>query len=72
MKQIKELNQKKVAQNIGKLLAESGMSNEEIAELLDTTPRVLYYWQNGNRLPNAKSLFALSQVFNVSIESILV
>ena len=71
MNKIKKLNKKRVAQNVGRLIAESKMSNEMIAEQLDITPRLLYYWQEGKRIPSAENVYGLSQLFEVSMESIL-
>ena len=72
MNELKKLNKKRVAQNVGRLISESNMPNEEIAFQLDITPRLLYYWQTGKRIPNTENVYGLSQLFKVSIESILV
>lgn len=71
MNELKKLNKKRVAQNVGRLIAESNISNEEIAFQLDITPRLLYYWQTGKRVPNTENVYGLSQLFKVSMESIL-
>ena len=57
---------------MGRLIAESNMPNEEIAFQLDITPRLLYYWQTGKRVPNTENVYGLSQLFKVSMESILI
>ena len=72
MNELKKLNKKRVAQNVGRLIAESNMPNEEIAFQLDITPRLLYYWQAGKRVPNTENVYGLSQLFKVSMESILI
>ena len=72
MNGLKKLNKKRVAQNVGRLIAESNMPNEEIAFQLDITPRLLYYWQTGKRVPNTENVYGLSQLFKVSMESILI
>lgn len=72
MNELKKLNKKRVAQNVGILIAESNMPNEEIAFQLDITPRLLYYWQTGKRVPNTENVYGLSQLFKVSMESILI
>lgn len=72
MNELKKLNKKRVAQNVGRLIAESNMPNEEIAFQLDITPRLLYYWQTGKRVPNTENVYGLSQLFKVSMESILI
>ena len=72
MNELKKLNKKRVAQNVGRLIAESNMPNEEIAFQLDITPRLLYYWQTGKRVPNTENVYGLSQLFKVSMERILI
>lgn len=72
MNTIKKLNKRIVARNVGRIIAESKYSREEIAELLDVSPRVIYFWQTGERIPSTESLYMFSQLFEVSMESILV
>lgn len=71
MNTIKKLNKRIVARNVGRIIAESKYSREEIAELLDVSPRVIYFWQTGERIPSTESLYMFSQLFEVSMESIL-
>ena len=72
MDELKKLDEKIVARNVRRMILESGLTRENIADLLDVTPRLVYYWQNGDRMPNIKNIYGLSQLFNVSMESILV
>ena len=72
MNEMKKLIKKTVAKNVGNLIAESQLSNEEIAHWLGVAPRLLYYWQTGKRVPNTEHVYGLSQLFKVSMESILV
>ena len=72
MNELKKLDEKIVARNVRRMILESGLTREDIADLLDVTPRLVYYWQNGDRMPNIKNIYGLSQLFNVSMESILV
>ena len=72
MNTIKKLNKRIVARNLGRIIAESKYTREEIAELLDVSPRVIYFWQTGERIPSTESLYMFSQLFEVSMESILV
>ena len=72
MDSIKKLDEKIVSRNVRRMIIESSLTMEDIANFLDVTPRLLYYWQNGKRVPNIQNLYGLSQLFNVSIESILV
>ena len=71
MNMIKKLNKKNVAKNVGKLIVESRYNREELAEWLNVSPRVIYFWQEGKRIPNTESIYMLAQLFEVSMESIL-
>lgn len=58
--------------NIYRLLENSAQTREEIAEFLElTSPRVIYDWTNGIKLPNIENLFNLAKLFNVQVEDIL-
>lgn len=72
MYSIKKLDEKIVARNVRRMIAESTLTKEDIADLLDVTPRLVYYWQNGEKVPNIQNLYGLSQLFKVSMESILI
>ena len=63
--------QKAIAQKVRRLISESAFTNEDVADLLGVSTRLIYYWQNGERVPNVKNLSRLSQLFNVYMESIL-
>ena len=72
MYSIKKLDEIIVARNVRRMIAESTLTKEDIADLLDVTPRLVYYWQNGEKVPNIQNLYGLSQLFKVSMESILI
>ena len=58
--------------NIYRLLENSRLTKEEIAEFLElNSPRVIYDWMNGNKLPSTENLFNLAKLFNVQVEDIL-
>lgn len=55
------------------LLENSKLSREKIADLLElNSPRVIYDWTNGTKLPSTENLLNLAKLFNVQIEDILV
>ncbi|MDE6275414.1 MAG: helix-turn-helix domain-containing protein [Clostridia bacterium] len=57
---------------IYRLLESSELSREEIAEFLElTSPRVIYDWVNGTKLPSTENLLNLAKLLNVQIEDIL-
>lgn len=72
MNDLKKLNKRKVAQNAYRLIVESGQPIEFVALSLEISDRTIYYWQEGKRTPNMDNLYGLSQLFGVSMESILV
>ena len=59
MNRIKELRQAK------------NMKQSELSEVLSVAQNTLSYWENGKNEPDQKSLFALSDFFEVSIDYIL-
>lgn len=71
MDRIKKLNKKQTAQNAYKMIIESSYSIESVALTLDISDRLIYYWQEGKRYPSIEHLYGLSQLFGVSMESIL-
>ena len=71
MNELKKLNKKQVAKNAYRMIIESNYSIESVALSLDISERLIYYWQEGKRVPNIEHLYGLSQLFGVSMESIL-
>lgn len=71
MNKIKKLNKKQVAKNAYKMIIESEYSIESVALSLNISERLIYYWQEGRRSPNVEHVYGLSQLFGVSVESIL-
>ena len=72
MNELKKLNKKQVAKNAYRMIIESNYSIESVALSLDISERLIYYWQAGKRFPSIEHLYGLSQIFGVSMESILV
>lgn len=72
MNELKKLNKKQVAKNAYRMIIESNYSIESVALSLDISERLIYYWQEGKRFPSIEHLYGLSQIFGVSMESILV
>ena len=69
--ELKPYDEIRTAKNAYKLIVESGRSIESVALDIQASERLIYYWANGERSPNIKHLYALSQLFQVPIESIL-
>jgi len=72
MNQKEILNMDKTGKKIMSYIAQSGYTYESIAEILDlTTPRVIYDWIKGLKLPSIRNLVKLSTIFKVQLEDIL-
>lgn len=54
-------------------IAKTNLTYEKLADLLQlNTPRVIYDWLSGKKLPNVENLYNLALIFNVKIEDLLV
>lgn len=68
----KRLNKRKTGDKIYQAIEKSGLTYEEIAEELGlSSPRVIYEWTNGNKLPSLVRLVNLSALLNVQMEGLL-
>jgi len=67
-----QLNKRKTGANIYSLIEQSIYTREDVADYLQlTSPRVIYDWENGIKMPSTENLFNLAKLFNVQIEDIL-
>ena len=63
---------KATGERIRQLRIEHHLKVEEIAEYMGFgTDQAIYKWQRGESLPTVENLYALSILFNTSIEDIL-
>ncbi len=53
------------------LRTKSGLSQDELAEKVLVTRQAVSRWENGDTVPNTETLKLLSQLFNVSINTLL-
>ena len=68
----KRLNKRKTGDKIYRAIEKSGFTYEEVAEELGlSSPRVIYEWTNGNKLPSLVRLVNLSALLNVQMEGLL-
>ena len=56
---------------IAELRAKKGMSQDELAEKVFVTRQAVSRWENGETTPNPETLKLLSELFNVSINTLL-
>lgn len=68
-----EIDLAATGENMRRLREQSGCSVEVMAHYLRLAgPRSIYYWFRGDALPSVDSLYAMSRLFQVSINEILV
>ena len=67
------LNKRKTGEKIYQAIDRSDLTYEKVAEELGlTSPRVIYEWANGNKLPSLVRLVNLSVLLGVHMEDLLV
>ena len=60
-----------IADKIVSLRKRAGWSQEELAERVFVTRQAISRWETGETTPNVETLKLLSQLFNVSINTLL-
>ena len=49
------------------------LTHDDLADLLQLkSPRVIYDWESGMKVPNAENLYNLALIFNMKMEDLLV
>lgn len=67
------VDMKQTGQNICALREQRGISVKQLQLLMGFgTPQAIYKWQHGESLPTVDNLVALSAIFDVPIDAILV
>ena len=67
------VNMKQTGQNIIVLRKQCGISVKQLQALMGfSTPQAIYKWQHGESLPTVDNLVALSAIFAVPIDAILI
>lgn len=67
------LNKKETGRKIRFLIVKSKLTYYEISSMLElSSPRVIYSWSSGKKMPSIENLANLAKIFNVEIESIIV
>lgn len=63
----------RTGQNIASLRRQHGMSVRQLQDMMGfSTPQAIYKWQRGETLPTVDNLVALSAIFAVPIDAILI
>jgi len=67
------VNMKQTGQNITMLREQRGISVKQLQRMMGfATPQAIYKWQHGESLPTVDNLVALSVIFAVPIDTILI
>ncbi len=67
------INKNRTGEKIRQIIINSKFTFEDIADYLGfTSPRVIYDWISGIKLPSLESLFNFCLIFNVKMEDIIV
>lgn len=59
-----------VSQNLIRLRKESGLTQAELAKQINYSDKAISRWETGEVVPDLETLYALSEVFGVSVSSI--
>ncbi|MDV4149314.1 helix-turn-helix domain-containing protein [Clostridium sp. AL.422] len=65
------LDIKKTGVKIASFRKKNGLSQEKLAEMLCISPQAISKWENGHSLPETSLLPVLSQIFNCTIDEII-
>lgn len=72
MMNCKKIDKKATGHKLYRLIKKSEMTYVQIAEYLGLqSPRVIYEWVNGTKLPSTENLYNLANLFQVQMEDIL-
>ena len=67
-----KINKKHMGQKIKEYIDKSNYTFEQISELLELkSPRVIYSWCNGDKLPTIENLYNLSIILQVNLIDLL-
>ena len=69
----KLLNKRATGERIRQAITNSHLTYEDLAFSLElNSPRVIYNWTNGNKLPSLENLINLCLIFNNKVEDFIV
>ena len=62
---------KSFGEKLKELRIEKGLSQKELADLVDTSQSAIFYWENNQQEPKISSLKKLCLFFNVSADYLI-
>ena len=60
-----------ISEKLQLLRSKTGMSQEELAERLGISRQSISKWESGQSVPDLKKLIILSEIYNVTIDSLV-
>ncbi|MDR2570237.1 MAG: helix-turn-helix domain-containing protein, partial [Oscillospiraceae bacterium] len=61
----------KLNEKIQKMRKEKGLSQEQLSEMLDVSRQSISKWESGQSYPETDKLIVLSEIFGVTVDSLL-
>ena len=65
------MNQIKIGSFLKELRKEKGLTQEQLAEQLNTSNRSISRWETGNNLPDLNMLITLAEYYGVEVREII-
>ncbi|MEG0091410.1 MAG: helix-turn-helix transcriptional regulator [Oscillospiraceae bacterium] len=65
------MNQEKIGEFLKTLRKEKGLTQEQIAEIVNVSNRTISRWENGNNMPDLDVLIQLSDYYKIELREIL-
>lgn len=63
----------RTGQNIKRIMQIKGLTVKDIQEFLElSTPQSIYHWFDGRNLPTIDNLYALSDLFHLPVDALLI
>ena len=63
----------RTGQNIKRIMQLKGLSVKDVQDFLElSTPQSIYHWFDGRNLPTIDNLYALSDLFQIPVDAMLV
>lgn len=67
------IDMERTGQNIKHIMIRHGFAVKDVQEFLRlSTPQSIYHWFDGRNLPTIDNLYALSELFHVPIDALLI
>ena len=64
-------NMIKFPERLKELREEKGLTRAQLAKILDVTPRMVAFWETGERMCSVETLILLSRALNASTDYLL-